>query len=90
MLLPEKTLTNSDTFQVLVDEGLLHRLQGGVADQNPGETYDVYSLDYAAYLPKLADGTLKDDDLTDRVPNDPANSLAPFHDKRRIRRIVVG
>ena len=87
-LLPDTTLSRDSTFHALVDRRLLHRLRRGLPDpEEPARTFDVYSLDYGSYVGAVADGNLSDSDLTEMTPS--AETVEPFADGRRIKRIVV-
>lgn len=89
--LADRDLTRDETFQTLVDQRLLHRLQPRVPDpQDPARTYDAYTLDYGSYVLLLAEGKLPDDDLSDRLTDEPNATVAPYSDGRRMRRIIIG
>jgi hypothetical protein len=89
--LADRDLTRSETFQALVDQRLLHRLQPRVPDpRDPARTYDAYSLDYGSYVLLVAEGRLLDDDLSVGLVDESEETVVPFGDGRRMRRIVIG
>jgi len=88
--LADLDLTADDTFQALLDQRLLHRIQPRVADpREPARTYDAYTLDYGAYVVLVGEGKLSDSDLTDRLAAEEQDTVAPFGDGRRFRRLIV-
>ncbi len=88
--LADHQLADDETFQALVDERLLHRLNSDVADpREPADIYDVYTLDYGSYVRMIAEGELRDDDLTAGLQAPAGGRLSPFGDGRYIRRVIV-
>ena len=62
-------------------------MQRGYADKdNPGVRYNIYTIDYGAYVDLL--GTSKEPEL-DLLERTDAEVVVPFDDKRSIRRIVL-
>lgn len=86
-LLP-RHLERHPTIQLLFDARVLHHMQRGYADKdNPGVRFNIYTIDYGAYVDLL--GTSREPELDlqgDRVGSD---VVVPFDDKRSIRRIVL-
>jgi hypothetical protein len=86
-LLP-RALERHPVIQRLFDARVLHHMQRGYADKdNPGVRYNIYAIDYGAYVDLI--GTSKQPELG-LVENDGGPELVvPFDDKRSIRRIVL-
>ena len=62
-------------------------MQRGYANKdNPGERYNIYTIDYGAYVDLI--GTSKEPEL-DLVERTDTEVIVPFDDKRSIRRIVL-
>lgn len=85
-LLPRE-LERNRVVQRLFDARVIHHMQRGYADKdNPGVRYNIYSIDYGAYVDLL--GTTKEPEL-DLVERDEPDVIVPFDDKRSIRRIIL-
>ncbi|MDQ3796571.1 MAG: hypothetical protein M3294_03090 [Pseudomonadota bacterium] len=54
---------------------------------NPGVKYNIYAIDYGAYVDLI--GTSKEPDLDLQVDCIGPDLIVPFEDKRSIRRIVL-
>jgi hypothetical protein len=86
-LLPRE-LERHPIIQRLFDARVLHPMQRGYADKdNPGQRYNIYTLDYGTYVDLL--GTSKQPDLELSETAEGGDFLVPFDDKRSIRRIVL-
>ncbi len=86
-LLPRQ-LEKHPTIQRLFDARVLHHMQRGYADKdNPGVRYNIYAIDYGAYVDLI--GTSKEPELDLQVAHHGADIIVPFDDKRSIRRIVL-
>lgn len=88
-LLPRE-LERHPVIQRLFDTRVLHHMQRGYADKdNPGTRYNIYSIDYGAYVDLL--GTSKEPELDLQIDCDQSESevVVPFDDRRSIRRIVL-
>lgn len=85
-LLPRE-LERNPIVQRLFDARVIHHMQRGYADKdNPGVRYNIYSIDYGAYVDLI--GTTKEPEL-DLVERAEPDVVVPFDDKRSIRRIVL-
>lgn len=85
-LLPRE-LERHPLIQRLFDARVLHHMQRGYADKdNPGVRYNIYTIDYGAYVDLI--GTSKEPEL-DLVERAGPEIVVPFDDKRSIRRIVL-
>lgn len=86
-LLPRQ-LERHPTIQRLFDARVLHHMQRGYADKdNPGVRYNIYAIDYGAYVDLL--GTSKEPELDLQIDREGQDIIVPFDDKRSIRRIVL-
>lgn len=89
-LLP-RDLERHPVVQRLFDARVIHHMQRGYADKdNPGVRYNIYTIDYGAYVDLI--GTSKEPELTLFKCDDPGSDpdvVVPFDDKRSIRRIVL-
>jgi hypothetical protein len=87
-----KNLENNIYLQQLFDLRVLHIVKRGYADKvNPGERYNIYTLDYGTYvdLIKTKNKPYEEyliQDLSEENQND---IVVPFDDKRSIRRIIL-
>jgi hypothetical protein len=62
-------------------------MQRGYADKdNPGVRYNIYTIDYGAYVDLI--GTSKEPEL-DLMEREELDVVVPFDDKRSIRRIIL-
>jgi hypothetical protein len=85
-LLP-RHLEKHPTVQRLFDARVIHHMQRGYADKdNPGVRYNIYTIDYGAYVDLI--GTSKEPDL-ELIERGDGEVVVPFDDKRSIRRIVL-
>ena len=63
-------------------------MRSGYADKyNPGVRYNIYAIDYDAYVDLI--GTSKEPDLDLQVDCIGPDLIVPFEDKQNIRRIVL-
>jgi hypothetical protein len=86
-LLPRE-LERHPVIQKLFDARVLHHMQRGYADKDkPGVRYNIYAIDYGAYVDLI--GTSKQPEMDLGVPTEDADVIVPFDDKRSIRRIVL-
>ncbi|WP_437561286.1 ORC-CDC6 family AAA ATPase [Sorangium sp. So ce542] len=87
-LLPRE-LEKHPVLQRLFDARVLHHMQRGYADKDrPGVRYNIYTIDYGAYVDLI--GTSKEPQLNlIESEEDDADVVVPFDDKRSIRRIVL-
>jgi hypothetical protein len=86
-LLP-RDLERHPIVQRLFDARVIHHMQRGYADKdNPGVRYNIYTIDYGAYVDLL--GTSKEPELDLLLERNDAEIVVPFDDKRSIRRIVL-
>ena len=85
-MLPRE-LEKHPIVQRLFDARVLHHMQRGYADKdNPGVRYNIYAIDYGAYVDLL--GTSRAPEL-ELEQDGGADMIVPFDDKRSIRRIVL-
>jgi hypothetical protein len=85
-MLPRE-LEKHPIIQRLFDARVLHHMQRGYADKdNPGVRYNIYAIDYGAYVDLL--GTSRAPEL-EMEQGGGADMVVPFDDKRSIRRIVL-
>ncbi len=84
-----RELERHSLVQRLFDARVLHLMQRGYADKdNPGNRYNIYSLDYGTYVDLL--NTSKQPELGFFEDNNGEEEfVVPFDDKRRIRRIIL-
>ncbi len=86
-LLP-RHLERHPVVQKLFDARVLHHMQRGYADKdNPGIRYNIYTIDYGAYVDLI--GTSKEPELELKADRMGADLVVPFDDKRSIRRIIL-
>lgn len=86
-LLPRQ-LEKNPTVQRLFDARVLHHMQRGYADKdNPGVRYNIYAIDYGAYVDLM--GTSKEPELDLQEGREGPEVVVPFDDKRSIRRVVL-
>lgn len=86
-LLPRQ-IERDPTIQRLFDARVLHHMQRGYADKdNPGVRYNIYTIDYGAYVDLI--GTSKEPELDLKSDCQGSDIVVPFDDKRSIRRIVI-
>jgi hypothetical protein len=83
-----RQLERDPTIQRLFDARVLHHVQRGYADKdNPGVRYNIYAIDYGAYVDLI--GTSKEPELGFSPGREGGDIIVPFDDKRSIRRIVL-
>jgi len=87
-MLPRE-LERHPIVQRLFDARVLHHMQRGYADKdNPGQRYNIYAIDYGAYVDLLGTARQPELDLVvDRSESE--DFVVPFDDKRSIRRIIL-
>lgn len=85
-LLP-RDLEKHPVVQRLFDARVIHHMQRGYSDKdNPGVRYNIYTIDYGAYVDLI--GTSKEPQM-DLFESTHAEVVVPFDDKRSIRRIIL-
>jgi hypothetical protein len=63
-------------------------MQRGYADKdNPGIRYNIYAIDYGAYVDLI--GTSREPELDLATSQEGPDVVVPFDDKRSIRRIIL-
>jgi hypothetical protein len=84
-----KELDKHPIIQQLFDFRILHLMLRGYADKdNPGERYNIYTLDYGTYVDLI--NTSKQPQLQLEVTKEMDKEIViPFDDKRSIRRIIL-
>jgi hypothetical protein len=90
-LLPRQ-LEKNPIIQKLFDARVLHHLKRGYADKdNPGVRYNIYAIDYGAYVDLIGTSKQPQLSLELKLESELANEglIVPFDDKRSIRRIVL-
>lgn len=86
-MLPRQ-LERHEVIQKMFDARILHHMQRGYADKdNPGVRYNIYAIDYGAYIDLL--GTSKQPELELEKGRSGDDFIVPFDDKRSIRRIIM-
>lgn len=86
-LLPRE-LEKNRIIQRLFDARVLHLINRGYADKdNPGQRYNIYTLDYGTYVDLK--NTSKAPQLAFEDYDGSPDMVVPFDDKRSIRRIVL-
>lgn len=84
-----RDLEKHPVVQRLFDSRVLHHMQRGYADKdNPGQRYNIYAIDYGAYVDLIGTAKQPELDLTDGREG-LADFIVPFDDKRSIRRIIL-
>lgn len=85
----ERTAAAHPMIQSLFDLRLLHLMRRGYSDkQNPGLRYNIYALDYGTYVDLKRTKSQPEIEMVE-VPEETAERLVPFDDKRSIRRIIL-
>ncbi len=87
-----KHLENNKYLQQLFDLRVLHIVKRGYADKmNPGERYNIYTLDYGTYvdLLKTKNKPFEEYLLSEMTTETEQDIIVPFDDKRSIRRIIL-
>lgn len=88
-LLPRE-LEKNITIQKLFDARVLHHMQRGYADKdNPGVRYNIYAIDYGAFVDLLGTSRQPQIDLLQPELDVGPDLVVPFDDKRSIRRIIL-
>lgn len=86
-MLPRQ-LERHPVIQRMFDARILHHMQRGYADKdNPGVRYNIYAIDYGAYVDLI--GTSREPELGLQEDRDGVDIVVPFDDKRSIRRIIL-
>ena len=90
--LASRTVQKHPLLQRLFDARVLHLVQRGYADKdNPGVRYNIYCIDYGAYVDLI--GTKSQPQLDLLMEDDAETSvdgpIVPLDDKRSIRRIIL-
>lgn len=82
-----RDLEKHPIIQKLFDARVLHLMHRGYADKdNPGQRYNIYSIDYGTYVDLL--NTSKAPEIDFGATEGP-EFVVPFGDKRSIRRIIL-
>jgi hypothetical protein len=90
--LASRSVQKHPLLQRLFDARVLHLVQRGYADKdNPGVRYNIYCIDYGAYVDLIGTKSqpqleLIMEDADELSPNGP---IVPLDDKRSIRRIIL-
>lgn len=86
-----RDLEKHESIQRLFDARVLHVVRRGYADKdNPGARYNIYSIDYGAYVDLLSTMKAPEPDFVEEPEEgERDNLIVPFDDKRTIRRIIV-
>lgn len=87
-----RNLESNRYIQQLFDFRILHVIKRGYADKdNPGERYNIYTLDYGTYvdLLKTKNKPVEEFLFTDLDEKEDVALIVPFDDKRSIRRIIL-
>jgi hypothetical protein len=85
-----QTLGRQPLIDALFDARVLHLVKRGWAHKDdPGERYDIFTIDYGAYVDLINTRSCPQLDLFD-IPAEEKLQAVPFDDKRSIRRIVLG
>ena len=89
--LVSKQLENNQYLQQLFDLRILHIVKRGYADKsNPGERYNIYTLDYGTYVDLLKTKSKPMDEYIEiAIEDDIKDIIVPFDNNRTIRRIVL-
>jgi len=90
--LVSKKLESNSYLQQLFDLRVLHIVKRGYSDKaNPGDRYNIYTLDYGTYvdLLKTKSKPLDEYQLFEETEELKDDVIVPFDDKRSIRRIVL-
>ena len=84
-----RELEKNSIIQRLFDARVLHHMRRGYADKdNPGLRYNIYAIDYGAYVDLI--GTSKQPQIDLGIPDEAAQDIiVPFDDNRSIRRIIL-
>jgi hypothetical protein len=82
-----RDLEKHPVIQKLFDARVLHVMQRGYADKdNPGQRYNIYSIDYGTYVDLLNTSKAPQIDFSNA---EGPEFVVPFDDKRSIRRIIL-
>ena len=84
----EQGLSQHPVLQKLFEARLLHLLRKGWSHKTePGRRYDLFTIDYGAYVELINTKSCPQLDLFDNSKD--TEDVVPFDDKRSIRRIVL-
>jgi len=84
----EKDFERDDLIRSLFDFRLLHLLHRGFVDsRDVGRRYNIYAIDYGAYVELLGSTRAPARDLSTDIQD--SQSIVPFGDKRRMKRVVL-
>lgn len=85
-----RDLAKHPVVQRLFDARVIHHMQRGYADKdNPGVRYNIYTIDYGAYVDLIGTSKEPELDLFQRDDDEAEEVVVPFDDKRSIRRIIL-
>jgi hypothetical protein len=86
----EKEYEQTDIIRSLFDFRLLHLVHRGYVDEaHPGKRYNVYALDFGAYVELLGTPRAPERDLRDRDEIKSDDVIMPFDDRRAMRRVIL-
>jgi hypothetical protein len=84
----EKNHERDDMIRSLFDFRLLHLIHRGYMDvEDIGRRYNIYAIDYGAYVDLLGSAHAPARDLTTDIQEE--NTVIPFGDKRRMKRVIL-
>jgi hypothetical protein len=88
-LLP-RGLEKNKWVKMLFDQRVIHLMVRGYVDsENAGEAYDIYTIDYGAYV-QLLDTARRPDISFRQIDGKPTPEwVVPFDDQRALKRIVL-
>ena len=90
--LASRSVQKHPLLQRLFDARVLHLVQRGYADKdNPGVRYNIYCIDYGAYVDLIGTKSQPQLELIMEDPGElsPDGPIVPLDDKRSIRRIIL-
>lgn len=86
----EKEYEQKEIVRSLFDFRLLHLVHRGYIDEaKPGRRYNVYALDFGAYVELLGTARAPERDLRDRNEIKSDDVIMPFDDRRAMRRVIL-
>jgi hypothetical protein len=86
----EKEYEQTEIVRSLFDFRLLHLVHRGYVDEaNPGRRYNVYALDFGAYVELLGTSRAPERDLRDLDEIKSDDVILPFDDRRAMRRVIL-
>ncbi len=86
----EKEYEQTEIVRSLFDFRLLHLVHRGYVDESkPGRRYNVYALDFGAYVELLGTARAPERDLRDVNEIKSDDVIMPFDDRRAMRRVIL-